>query len=85
VSCRTGPLRVARSLRDVCTGLGLSEGFGPLVGRREIFLLDAQAYVQILLVAGVGVEVVGGAAVELVALAEFATDEEADRDGSEAG
>ncbi len=47
--------------------------------------LDAEAEVYVLLVAGVGVEVVGGAAVELVALAEFAADEEAKGDGSEAG
>jgi hypothetical protein len=40
--------------------------------------LDAEAEVYILLVAGVGVEVVGGAAVELVTLAEFAAYEEAE-------
>jgi hypothetical protein len=47
--------------------------------------LDAEAEVYVLLVAGVGVEVVGGAAVELVALAEFAADEEAESYGTEAG
>jgi hypothetical protein len=51
----------------------------------EDFFLDAQAEVYVLLVAGVSVEVVGGAAVELVALAEFAADEEAERNGSETG
>ena len=60
----------------------------PLVGVRSLLLrgwLDAEAEVYVLLVAGVGVEVVGGAAVELVALADLATDEEADGYGSEAG
>ena len=47
--------------------------------------LDAQAEVYVLLVAGVGVEVVGSAAVELVALAELASDEEAESHGAEAG
>jgi hypothetical protein len=47
--------------------------------------LDAEGEVYVLLVAGVGVEVVGGAAVELVALAEFAADEEAESDRTEAG
>jgi hypothetical protein len=35
VSCRTGPLRVERSLRDVCTGRGDVDGCGPPVGRAE--------------------------------------------------
>ena len=39
--------------------------------------LDAEAEVDVLFVAGVGVGVVGGAVVELVALAQFAADEEA--------
>jgi hypothetical protein len=34
-SCRTGPLRVERSLRDVYTGLGDHDGLGPPVGRAE--------------------------------------------------
>ena len=46
--------------------------------------LGAEAVVDVLLVAGVGVEVVGGSAVELVALADLAADEEADGYGSEA-
>ena len=54
-------------------------------GRRGRVALDAQAEVYVLLVAGVGVEVVGGAAVELVALAEFAAYEEAEGYGSESG
>ena len=32
VSCRTGPLRVGRSLRDVCTGQGDTIVLGPPVG-----------------------------------------------------
>jgi hypothetical protein len=48
-------------------------------------LLDAETEIYVLLVAGVGVEVVGGAAVELVALAEFASDEQAESYGSETG
>lgn len=47
--------------------------------------LDAEAEVYVLLVAGVGVGVVGGAVVELVTLAEFATDEEAECDRAETG
>ncbi len=47
--------------------------------------LDAEAEVDVLLVAGVGVGVVGGAVVEPVALAEFAADEEAESYGAEAG
>jgi hypothetical protein len=47
--------------------------------------LDAEAEVYVLLVAGVSVEVVRGAAVELVALAEFASDEQAESYRSEAG
>jgi hypothetical protein len=47
--------------------------------------LDSEAEVYVLLVAGVRVKVVWGAAVELVALAEFASDEEAESYGSEAG
>jgi hypothetical protein len=47
--------------------------------------LDAEAEVYVLLVAGVGVGVVGGTAVELVALAQFASDEEAESYGAEAG
>ena len=39
--------------------------------------LDAEAEVYVLLVAGVGVDVVGCAAVELVALTHLAADEEA--------
>ena len=46
---------------------------------------DSQAEVYVLFVAGVGVEVVGGAAVELVTLAEFASDEQAESYCSEAG
>ena len=48
-------------------------------------VLDAEAEIYILLVAGVGVEIVGGAAVELVALAQLAADEQAQGDGSESG
>jgi hypothetical protein len=48
-------------------------------------LLDAEAEVYIFFVARVGVEVVGGAAIELVALAEFAAYEEAERYGTETG
>ena len=48
-------------------------------------MLNAEAEVDVLLVAGVGVDVVGGAAVELVALAEFASDEEAEGYGAKAG
>src|ERR1700733_436536 len=47
--------------------------------------LDSEAEVYVLFVAFVGVEVVGGAAVELVALAEFAAYEEAESYGSESG
>src|SRR5580704_1595558 len=47
--------------------------------------LGAEAEVYVLLVAGVGVGVVRGPAVELVAVAEFASDEEAESYGSEAG
>ena len=47
-------------------------------------VLDAEAEVYVLLVAGVGVEIVGGAVVEAVALAEFASDEEAESYGAEA-
>ena len=46
---------------------------------------DSQAEVYVLFVAGVGVEVVGCAAVELVTLAEFASDEQAESYRSEAG
>ena len=48
-------------------------------------MLDSEAEVYVLLVACVGVGVVGGAVVELVALAEFAADEEAQSDGPQAG
>src|SRR5579863_7789474 len=48
--------------------------------------LDAYAELHVLhFVAGVGVEVVWGAPVELVALAKFAANHQADRDSSEAG
>jgi hypothetical protein len=47
--------------------------------------LDAEAGVHVLLVAGVCVEIVGGAAVELIALAEFATNEKTESDGTETG
>jgi hypothetical protein len=41
MSCRTGPLRVGRSLRDLYTGLGKAICVGlPLVG--AIFLLPVQ-------------------------------------------
>jgi len=33
MSCRTGPLRVGRSLRDLCTGLGRAIGYAPPFGR----------------------------------------------------
>jgi len=46
---------------------------------------DSQAEVYVLFIARVGVEVVGGAAIELVALAEFASDEQAESYRSEAG
>jgi len=35
LSCRTGPLRVARSLRDLYTSCLIGDGFGPPVGRGE--------------------------------------------------
>jgi hypothetical protein len=47
--------------------------------------LDAEAEVYVLLVTGVSVEIVRGTAVELVALAEFPPDEEAESYGAEAG
>jgi hypothetical protein len=53
------------------------------LGMREE--LDAEAEVYILLVSGVGVEVVRGAAVELVTLAKFASEKEAESDRTEAG
>ena len=46
--------------------------------------LDAEAEVDVLLIAGVGVKVVRGAAVELITLTEFAADEEAQSYSSEA-
>src|SRR5258705_7144859 len=46
---------------------------------------DAEAEVYVLLVTGVGVEIVGSATVELVALPEFASDKEAESYCSEAG
>ena len=45
--------------------------------------LDTEAEVYVLLVAGVRIEVVGSAAVELIALADFAAHEEPERDGSQ--
>src|ERR1700722_13142794 len=36
MSCRTGPLRVARPLRGVYTGLGMISGRGPPVGRDDL-------------------------------------------------
>jgi len=45
--------------------------------------LDAEAYLYVGFVAGVGVEVVGGASVELIALADLAADEETECDCSE--
>ena len=48
-------------------------------------MLDAEAEVYILLVAGVGVEVVGGATVELVTLTHLAANEEAEGYGAQAG
>ena len=47
--------------------------------------LDSEAEVYVLLVAGVGVGVVGGAVVKPIALAEFAADEEAKSHGAEPG
>ena len=35
MSCRTGPLRAGRSLRNAYTGLGKMSGIGPPVGRKE--------------------------------------------------
>jgi hypothetical protein len=52
---------------------------------REFQGLDAYAEVHVLLVAGVGIKVVRCATVELIALTEFSSDEEAESDGSEAG
>ena len=43
VSCRTGPLRVARPLRGVYTGLGGMVVFGPAVGRGSMILANGQA------------------------------------------
>jgi hypothetical protein len=40
LSCRTGPLRVGRSLRDVYTGRGGDDGCGPPVGR-NYFLVES--------------------------------------------
>jgi hypothetical protein len=42
LSCRTGPLRVGRSLRDAFTGRGGDDGFGPPVGRNH-FLVESSA------------------------------------------
>jgi hypothetical protein len=42
LSCRTGPLRVARPLRGVCTGRGRPEGMGPRVARRVQESLDSK-------------------------------------------
>ena len=47
-------------------------------------MLDAEAYFYVFFVAGVGVEVVWGAAVELVALADLAADEETEGDCAQA-
>jgi hypothetical protein len=47
--------------------------------------LDAETKIYVLLVTGVGVEVVGGPAVELVTLAEFPSDEQAESYRSKAG
>jgi hypothetical protein len=64
--------------------VGSSVGRCQLVpGQREDS--DAEADFDVLLVAGVGVEVVGGAAIEFVALTHLAADEEAQSYGSEAG
>jgi hypothetical protein len=46
--------------------------------------LGAETEVDVLLVAGVGVHIVGGSAVELVSLAEFTADKEAESYGAEA-
>jgi hypothetical protein len=47
--------------------------------------LDTEAEVYVLFVAGVGVEVVRSATIELIALAKFASDEEAESYCAEAG
>jgi hypothetical protein len=47
--------------------------------------LDAETEIYVLLVTGVGVEVVGSTAVELVTLAKFASYKQAESDGAEAG
>ena len=36
LSCRTGPLRVGRPLRGVCTGLARINSLGPPVGRDDL-------------------------------------------------
>jgi hypothetical protein len=38
LSCRTGPLRVGRPLRDVCTLSWQDRGMGPPVGRVGIWI-----------------------------------------------
>jgi hypothetical protein len=68
---------------DKCQGVVTARKTRPL-GRRE--LLDAYAEFDILgLVARVGVEVVGGAVVELVALAELAADDYAESKRGDSG
>jgi hypothetical protein len=59
-----------------------SRGVPDRVGSRDG--LDAEAYLYVGFVACVGVEVVGGAAVELIALAKLAADEETECDCAEA-
>ena len=58
---------------------------GSLPDGRVLKGLDSEAEVDVLLVAGVGVGVVGGAVVEPISLAEFAANEEAQSHGAQAG
>jgi hypothetical protein len=43
LSCRTGPLRAGRSLRDLYTGLGGTIFDGPPVGRDHYFPTNGRA------------------------------------------
>ena len=66
------------------TGIFLRNRFGEDLGSDEQKGLRAEAEVYVLFIAGVGVGVVGRAAIELVALTDFAADEETQCDGAEA-
>src|SRR5271170_3454324 len=74
------PRPVQKSRSDRSTRSGPSAGLVFLIF--GVSRLDAEADVHVLLVAGVRVEVVGGAAVELVPLAELAVQEKTKSNGS---